>query len=105
MSKFMYLRSTRNEQPIGCVAFHAEGDTLAYQFSVWNPSDKFDRSLGRKIAGGRLEKTPIMVEVPGVSGLSHHEVITAVMACMAATPDAPGRAVKVAKLWLEKNVH
>jgi hypothetical protein len=120
MSKFMYLRDSYDEaraikngeelsyrkgQPIGCVAFSADGDTLAYQFSVLNPSDKFDRARGRAIAGGRLEKTPIRVELPGAGTMSYQALLTAVMSCVAATPEACTRAVKAAKGWLAQNVH
>lgn len=103
MSKFMYLRASRSEQPVGCVAFSVEGDTLSYQLSVLNPADKFDRTKGRTIAGGRLATRPISVGVPGLADMDHHEILTAVMQCVASTDGAPTRAVEVAGRWLTNN--
>lgn len=101
----MFLRSSRQEQPVGCVAFSTAGNILSYQLSVLNPADQFDRARGRNIALGRLEKNPIQVEMSGADEMSYQDLIVAVMSYVAATPGACTRAVKVAKSWLALNVH
>jgi len=103
----------RGAPMIGCVAFNASGNKLNYQLSVVNPGkkatvagapasagDKFDRSLGRDIAAGRLAKSPISIELEGLSDLNHWEVQVVLMASLAASKTAPTRAIKAAKAWL-----
>ena len=73
-TKFMYLRSTRDQMPVGCAAYTIDRETgeLAYQVSVVNPKptevngkvefDRFDRALSRKMAEEYLAARPILVK-------------------------------------------
>ncbi len=97
----MFLRNS-NKIPCGCVAVNYTNGTLSYQFSVLNPADSFDRKLARLIACGRLAKDPILVSnLPQVK--SSHEITRTVMEDLASLSYAPARAIKAAKLWLNKS--
>lgn len=53
---YRYLRDDLN-RPIGCVAAivypHPRLTNVVFGVSLWNPADRWDRKLGRKIAIGR----------------------------------------------------
>jgi hypothetical protein len=101
----MYLR-TETGRPVGCIAInYKKGDKqLTYQVSVLNPSDKFDRSVARQLATGRLLEKPIVISVD--PDFNIHDISLAVMDHIAYTTDRslPSRAVKCAKLWVNKNL-
>jgi len=70
--------------------------------SVLNPVDKFERSLARHIALGRLLEKPIRLK--GFDGeQDNHQITTAVMQSLLQSKNVPARARKAAKLWLQYN--
>jgi hypothetical protein len=103
-NRVMYLRDAKG-LPVGCVAIRvSRGNRLSlveYQLSVLNPKDKFDRTVAREIALGRLAKKPL--EVPVDLNPSMHQITEAVMVDIAEYEDSPGRAVRAALLWLKNN--
>jgi|SRR6185436_9294731 len=101
-TKFMYLRATRDSQPVGCMAFDSDERGVRYQIAVLNPVDTFDRTRGRSIAEARLQKNPIRVEFPEASvvELSNWDVLSTLMSHLAASKSAPSRAVRTARHWL-----
>ena len=103
--RIMYLR-TQSGCPVGCIAInYKRGDkSLTYQVSVLNPNDKFDRAVARQLATGRLLEKPISVSVEPNSTI--HDVSLSVMDHIAYTTDrsVPSRAIKCAKIWLNKNL-
>jgi hypothetical protein len=112
MSKrIMYLRGS-NGHPVGCLAIEAnkQDATVKYNMSVLNPTDKFNRSIAKQIAVGRLESVALLVtpktRVKGTEEPTVHDVSYAVMQdiVMKGVKNYPARAVKAAKLWLNNNL-
>ena len=103
--RIMYLR-TQSGCPVGCIAInYKRGDkSLTYQVSVLNPNDKFDRAVARQLATGRLLEKPITISVEPDSTI--HDISLSVMDHIAYTTDRslPSRAIKCAKIWLNKNL-
>lgn len=105
----MFLRSA-NGFPVGCLSIDVNQltETVSYQFSVLNPTDKFNREVARVMALGRLVENPI--EVPTSQScrifaddkVSMHAVSKAVMSHIVASK-APARAAKAALLWLKNS--
>lgn len=98
--RIMYLRDSRF-QPVGCLAFSLSKDkkTIRYQLSVLNPVDRFERSLARQIALGRLVEGPIKIH--NISGAeSGTDVVFEIMNDLIGRSDLPNRARKAAKAWL-----
>lgn len=101
--RIMYLRDSQYS-PIGCVAISLtkSRQTVRYQFSVVNPVDKFERSLARHIALGRLLEKP--VRLTGFTGEQNNwEITKAVMQSILKSKESPARAKKAAKNWLKYN--
>jgi|GEM_PF-2732673 len=101
--RVMYLRDERYN-PVGCVAISLTKNrqTVRYQLSVLNPVDKFERSLARHIALGRLVEKPIRLH--GFDGnQDNNEITYAVMQSILESKTVPTRAKKAAKLWLAYN--
>ena len=101
--RIMYLRD-ENSNPVGCVAISLSKnrDTIRYQMSVLNPVDKFERSLARHIALGRLLEKPLRVKGIGEAQKSW-QITEAVMKDILSSKTAPARAKKAAKMWLVFN--
>ena len=101
--RVMYLRD-RKGQPVGCIACQvnrAGHDYVgSYQLSVLNPSDKFNRSVARQLAKGRLLENPHHIELPTVPSM--HEVTEKIMRSILVNKDAPTRARKAAQRWLDE---
>jgi len=99
----MYLRD-KKYNPIGCVAISLtkNREVVRYQLSVVNPVDKFEKSLARHIALGRLLENPVRLR--GFSGDQDNFAITkSVMLDILNSKTAPARAKKAAKNWLRYN--
>jgi hypothetical protein len=58
---FLYLRE--NNHPVACLAIKADGPDSAYQVSTWSKKDRFDKTVARNVAEGRLVKNPIPVDL------------------------------------------
>lgn len=102
--RVMYLRDERY-MPVGCIAISLNKDRSAvkYQVSVVNPVDKFERSLARHIALGRLVEKPI--RIAGFDGnQDKYEINCAIMENITSSKELPSRARKAAKNWLKFNV-
>src|ERR1700681_2155593 len=100
--RIMFLRD-RKGQPVGCISIVLEpndsGDWLAiYQVSVRNPTDRFNRSVARQLALGRMVEAPYTVKVPHNPKM--FEVTHAIMNDIAKDTGATNRARQAAKLWL-----
>lgn len=101
--RVMYLRNSSN-QPVGCVAISLSKSRrqVRYQLSVLNPVDKFERSLARHIALGRLIEIPVRLN--GFDGTqAKYDVTMAVMQNIVASDAAPSRAKKAAQNWIDLN--
>lgn len=101
--RIMFLRDNQY-RPVGCLAINVDrkNHQLNYQFSVLNPADAFDRKTARVLALGRLLDSPISLPLGRGKAVNMHDVSHAVMTHLAQS-NAPNRAVKSAKLWLELN--
>jgi len=99
--RIMFLRDNQF-RPVGCLAISVDrkNHRLNYQFSVLNPVDSFDRKTARVLALGRLLDSPISLPLARGKEVNMHDVSFAVMSHLAKS-NAPNRAVKAAKLWLE----
>lgn len=98
--KIFYLRD-KNKLPVVCVASEREGDTLRVGIAVFNPNDKFDKQIARKVATGRLKsqfhywRTPVLSE-KGATKMSLIDLI-------ARDIFFPQRAKDAARLWLKEH--
>jgi hypothetical protein len=98
--RIMYLRNNK-KQPIGCLAVkldRAKGLAF-YNFSIQNPIDDFDRSIGRQLALGRMVESPLSVKIEKDANM--HEVSYSIMTDLIKRDVSPIRAVKAAKHWLK----
>jgi len=104
----MYTRDS-NFQPNGCIAIKVDRPRNRVEFglSVIHPKDsvdkkgrkiKFDRPKAQELSAVRLVEMPERAYIP--SEASQHEITEAVMKGIIAS-DAPSRAVRFAKSWLE----
>lgn len=60
--RVFYIRDSRT-QPIGCLAYRREGDTVRFAASFLHPNDAFDRRRARLIALGRLRVKPLEIVI------------------------------------------
>lgn len=101
----MYLRDNKN-QPVGCIvlALNASKTKIRYQMSVLNSADRFDRSMARVIAKGRLLENPLTITMDELLD-SMHKITERVMLDIVDNFDGnfPARARKAAKRWLNTN--
>jgi hypothetical protein len=106
--RIMFLRDKKGFA-VGCLAIDVNRikHQVAYQLSVHDGTDTFNRALARQIAIGRLIESPVFVKIPPHANMT--DITWAVMtdivdwskhAPVNHTP--PNRAVKAAKLWLSK---
>jgi hypothetical protein len=104
MIRFMFLRNA-NKQPVGCIAVDVSIGLLTYGVSVLNPLDKFDRVLARSIAVGRWGSSTASrsVRIDTSVQPNMHQISATVMRDIADDHDAPSRARKAARLWLNNN--
>lgn len=126
MIRYFFLREKPSDpkhrgNPIGCVAsqLDRENNKLLFNFSLTNNEhDRFDRHLARKVAIGRLEKQPFVVEIDAtkISALGLHKYIMDFFvnnsnlvdsktkfnldSTPAKVPEVPYRLKKLAKTWL-----
>ncbi len=52
-TKFFYVRN-KKQFPVACIATIEFRGRIVYDWSVWNPLDKFSKARGREVAAGRL---------------------------------------------------
>jgi hypothetical protein len=99
-TRIMFLRDA-NYVPTGCLAINVDrkNHRLSYQFSVLNPADKFNRSVARQLALGRLLEKPIFVPLKRDEEINMHTISQSVMLHLS-NSKSPGRAIKAAKFWL-----
>lgn len=105
--KIIFLRKP-NGHAAGCVAIYLNGlltrDTfeskiVQYQLSVQCPKDRFNRSIARQLALGRLLEKPFNTKPIAIDDI--HMVVEGVMQHIATNPAVPKRARQAAKLWLK----
>lgn len=96
--KFTYIRNEKGF-PVACLAYTREGDLFKYAVSVHNPKDKFDREMARKVAGGRLLKTPSKLHLH--EGETLKDALSLIMSAFSAEEwGAPARLQKAARQYL-----
>lgn len=96
--KFTYIRNEKGF-PVACLAYTREGDLFKYAVSVHNPKDKFDREMARKVAGGRLLKTPLKLYL--LEGETLKDALYVIMTYLSAEEyGAPARLQKAACQYL-----
>jgi hypothetical protein len=116
--RYVYLRD-KEMFPIGCVAIklNREIGYLEYQVSTVNPVDRkhpitgkslpFNRSVAKHLALGRLIEGGLCVRMSPTANMN--QVSTLVMTDLSTMyhpthkGDIPTRAIKAAKLWLQRN--
>lgn len=99
----MYLRD-KSGQPVGAVAIKVSRDPerphAQYQVCAANlREDKFDRTIARYFALGRLVEAPFVVPLIDEEA-NMHEISWAVMQDIANYSGLPSRARQAAKRWL-----
>jgi hypothetical protein len=99
----MYLREPGTKRPVGIVVTRRDQDNVvAYQYSVWNPVQEYDRSLGYKVALGRFETSVYAVKLPQEK-VTGHLINTTVLKDMLQNDQLPTRARVAIKAWLKKH--
>lgn len=100
-TRVMFLRDIENK-PVGCLSMiiDRKNHRVKYQYSVQNPVDHFDRKLARHLALGRLVDQPIVIPLPRNSDQNMTTITRLVMQDLSQL-NAPSRAIKAAKLWLQ----
>ena len=101
--RIMFLRDSKG-MAIGCLVYSLspKRTKIRYQLSVLNPVDKFERSLARQIALGRLIEDRFVI--PGMTGTEPQNVLVAnIMKNILVNDEVPTRAKKAAKLWLSQS--
>lgn len=120
-TRIMYLRAS-NGHPVGCVAIslndRSHKPVVTYSVSTLHPNDKFNRSLAREIALGRLNSSSNPPQTLTISEMNFtgwanqidgkmtvHDISMGVMSNIVdlGVNRFPARVVKAAKLWLKKN--
>lgn len=96
--RIMFLRADHGH-PVGCLAISLDGGKVTYQVSTLNPADRFNRSVARQLAIGRMVEKPMTTSVDEKSSLN--EVYRAVMQEIANSNEFPTRTVKSARRWLK----
>lgn len=112
------LNKTVQGNPVGCLAIRVKRErkgnfltnwlrlksatrtTVEYGVSVRHPSDKFNRRQARELATHRLNTEPVVFV--SESDLDRFEITAGVMEKIQSS-SLPTRAVKAAKLWLDRN--
>ena len=102
VNKIMYLRGTRSQYPVGCVAFSYDSYGVSYSVSIVHPDDKFDRKVAREIAEGRLLKSPYHIDI-NTDDFTSWEILAQVIFDIANNKYLPKRAQKVACEWIKAN--
>ena len=102
MVKLVYLRATRQNNPVGCVAYSCDDEGIDYNLSVLNPLDKFDRKLARGIATKRLDKYSYHLPI-NTKNMSNFDIMVEVIASISNNSALPKRAQKAAREWLKIN--
>lgn len=108
-TRIMFLRDrygSNKGNPCGCLAISlvptggakARND-IHYQVSILNPVDKFNRSLARQLARGRLQEKPFLIGNVSANA-TMHEITGIVMEAVALNDNLPKRARKAAFNWL-----
>jgi hypothetical protein len=97
----MFLRD-RSNQPVGCLAIELTRSrkSAKYQVSVLNPVDKFDRSLARQIALGRLVEDSFTAPL-STKDVDMNQISTDVMTSLSKNKFVPSRASRAAARWLK----
>lgn len=102
--RVMFLRGSNNH-PVGCAVIQLnKNDTVSYQVSVLNPMDKFNRSVARQLAIGRLVESPITIAIDCATTM--HNISHLVMEDIVerrAHNSIPTRAVRAARKWMIEN--
>lgn len=80
MTRFQYVHSSRRRNPI-VVAYRAESDdegriVVNLAVSFCSEADRFNRTLGRSIAAGRLQKRAYSFYVNPLEGESFNQAVT-----------------------------
>ncbi len=99
--RIVYLRNDAGV-PVGCVAmkFLPESGIVRYQISVQNPIDKFNRSLARTIALGRLDVNWYSASCQDPCASVHKYTYVVMQHIVSHSKSYPKRAVKAAKQWI-----
>jgi hypothetical protein len=97
--KIMFLRD-KNRTPIACIALLIVDNKtkIRYQLSTCHPSDRFNKSLARHIALGRLVEKPYVIT--GLNGTENmNQIHSLIMNNIINNSEAPGRARRNANKW------
>jgi len=100
-STYIYIRDSF-KNPVGCISYKREGDTVTYNLSVCADSDrkKFTKERARLIADSRLEEAPL-VEITGVSDRSRGGIVRKIIESLASDfVKVPKRVKLFSKSWL-----
>jgi hypothetical protein len=104
--KLLYVRNEK-KFPVGCVAFTRDKvdgcDRILYNFSIFNPKDKFDKKYARIWAAGKLALDPQVHIADGEFHINDllHDVCVHIED---SNPKLPKRFVKALELTRERLV-
>lgn len=94
--RIFYIRDKKG-QPVATLAYkRTDLGHVEYGFSVLHPNDRFDRSLGRRIALARLRQRPNVVGVDPDNPRS----LTYALIDLAGVSDVPVRVRRHAMRWV-----
>jgi hypothetical protein len=106
-ARLVYIRD-ENKFPVGCIAFKVNGDVIQFGYSIWNPKDKYNRSIARKIAMGRLEgkkdKQPSECTCAYTGTKSIHDVMRSLFTTLSLRTDLPKR-IRRSLLSMRNNLY
>lgn|SRR5574337_218798 len=104
--RIQYLKDEHGHY-VGCIAIrehsaHSGSKTVLveYRLSVLNPLDQFDKDVARQLALGRMVEAPYTVRVNVNPNM--HDIGRAIMKDILADSNAPSRARRAARLWLNR---
>lgn len=95
--RWFYLKD-ENKFPVACVASELMGDAVLFAISTYNPLDRFDREMARKVATGRLASKKVLGIVPANEQRIKERIVKAI----AGNDQIPARTVRAAKYWLSQ---
>lgn len=98
----VYLHDKYGQQ-VGCVVVSVNGNVVEYNYSVCNKADKFDKSLARHIALGRLMESPIVAGKVNEFARGY-DVLNVVMNDLSNSLTTPTRAKKAVRHWMNRSL-
>ncbi len=93
-ARFLYVRNDK-KFPVGCIAFvrdksEDDCDQVIYNYSVYNPNEKFDKKTARIWAAGMMATDPKVLTADG-NGFHINDLLHDVCIKIAADDESKGK--------------